>query len=107
VLVPSQDKLEGLQQEWHWALKRGDEGGGLLISPDGVAPSQSVSVSASDIFPCTTISRSRFLLALAHPGSLRKSAINGCVSACSLMTGRVSSLQNPFIPLILKADEDK
>jgi len=29
-------------------------GGGLLISPDGVAPSRMVSVSASVILPCTT-----------------------------------------------------
>jgi len=32
----------------------GDDGGGLLISPDGVAPSQMVSLLASVIFPYTT-----------------------------------------------------
>jgi len=56
------------------SVKIGDDGGGPLISPDGVAPSQMVGVSASVIFPCTTKSR-RFLLALAHPGSPRKRAI--------------------------------
>jgi len=39
--------------------------------PDGVAPSRIVSVSASDISPCTIKSRRRFLLAPAHPGSTR------------------------------------
>jgi len=34
-------------------VKMGDEGGGSLISPDGVAPIQMVSVSASVVFPCT------------------------------------------------------
>jgi len=33
--------------------KNGDDAGGSLISPDGVAPSRMVSVSASVIFPCT------------------------------------------------------
>jgi len=33
--------------------KNGNDGGGSLISPDGVAPSQMVGVSASVIFPCT------------------------------------------------------
>jgi len=47
-------------------------GGGLLISPDGVAPSQMVSVSASVIFPCTVESRRRFLPAPVHPGRPRK-----------------------------------
>jgi len=33
----------------------GYDGGGLLISPDGVAPSRIVGVSASIIFPCTIL----------------------------------------------------
>jgi len=41
---------------WRWAL----------VSPDGVAPSWMVGVSASVIFPCTIKYRSS-LLALAHP----------------------------------------
>jgi len=52
----SQDKLGGMRQEGHPASKWGplrDEGGGSLISPDGVVPSQTVSVSVSDISPCT------------------------------------------------------
>jgi len=51
VPIPSQDKLEGLQQEGHPAQKWGDDGGGLLISSDGVAPIQTVGVSASVMFP--------------------------------------------------------
>jgi len=54
--------------------KMGDEGGGLLISLDRVAPSRIVGVFVSDISPCTIKSR-RFLLAPAHPGTPRKRAI--------------------------------
>jgi len=39
----------------------GDDGGGLLISPDGVAASRMIGVSASVIFPCTIKSRSLYL----------------------------------------------
>jgi len=53
----------------------GDEGGGSLISPDGVAPSPFGTVSASDISPSTMKSRTRFLLAPAHPGSPGERAI--------------------------------
>jgi len=80
VPVPSRDKLGGLQQEGHPALKW-DDGGGPMISLDGmapsriglhgVAPSQIVGVSASVIFPCTINSR-RFLLPAAHLGSPEK-----------------------------------
>jgi len=45
----------------------GDDGGGLLISADGVAPIWIISVSASVVFPCTIKSTKRFLLAPAHP----------------------------------------
>jgi len=62
----------------------GDEGSGLLTSPDGVAPSRIVGVSASDISPCTIKSRRRFLLALADLGSPRKSAVERlCVGQIS------------------------
>ena len=50
----------------------GDVGGGSLISPDGVASSRIVGVSASVIFPCTTRSGKRSLLApadLDSPGN--------------------------------------
>jgi len=47
-------------------IKMGDDGGGPLISPVGVAPSQMVRVSASVIFPCTIKVQRRFLLAPAH-----------------------------------------
>ena len=55
-------------------IKMGDDGGGSLISPDGVAPIQMITVSASVIFPCTIKSR-RFLLALDHLGSPGKGAV--------------------------------
>ena len=51
----------------------GDDGGGLLISPDGVAPSRMVSVSAS-VIPLHHKSPEDFFLAPAHPGSHRKRA---------------------------------
>jgi len=51
----------------------GGQGGGSLISLDGVAPSWIVGVSASDISLYTIKSRS--LLAPAHPGSPLKMAI--------------------------------
>ena len=56
-------------------VKMGDDGGGPLISPDGVAPIRMVSVSASVIFPCTRKSRRRFLLALADTGSPRNRVV--------------------------------
>ena len=51
--VPSQDKVGGKRQEVHPAYKRRDDGGGLVISPDGVVHSHMASVSAYVIFPCT------------------------------------------------------
>jgi len=53
-------------QKWGWRRW-------ALVSPDGVAPSQMVSVSLL-IFHCTIKSRS-FLLAPAHPGGPGKTAI--------------------------------
>ena len=62
----------------------GDDGGGSLISPDGVAPSWMVVVSASVIFPCTIKFRRIFLLAMAHMGSPGKRAVKQlCVCVCS------------------------
>ena len=49
---------------WRWAL----------VSPDGVAPSWMVNVSACVNLPCTIKSRSS-LLALAHPGGPGKRAV--------------------------------
>jgi len=55
----------------------------MLINPDGVAASQIVGVSASDISPCTMKSKRNFLLAPAHPDSPRKRAVNRlCVCQC-------------------------
>ena len=45
-----------------------------MVSPDGVAPSQMVGVSASVNLPLHIKSRSS-LLVLAHPGGPRKRAI--------------------------------
>jgi len=42
-------------------VKMGDDGGGPLISPDGVAPSRMVGVYASVIFPCTIKVQKNFL----------------------------------------------
>jgi len=83
VPVPSQDKVGGWRQEGHLAYKWTDDGGGSLVSPDGVVPSRMVGVSASLIFPCTIKSRRRFLLAPAHPVSPWKRAIKWlCVCVC-------------------------
>jgi len=73
VPVPSQDRLGGLRQEGHPESKLGEEGGGSLISTDGVAPIRIVSVSACVIFHCTIKSRRRFLL--AQTDNLGKRAI--------------------------------
>ena len=59
----------------------GIDGGGLLISPDGVAPTWIVGVSASCYLPSTIKSRRSFLLASAHPGSPGKRAAK---RSCSL-----------------------
>jgi len=45
-----------------------------MVSPDGVAPSRMVGVSASVNLPCTIKSRSS-LLAPAHPVGPRKRAV--------------------------------
>jgi len=60
-------------------VKMGGDGGGSLISPDGVAPSRIVRVSASVIFPCTIKSRRKFLLAPAHQDSPGKGRVYVCV----------------------------
>jgi len=43
----------GLQQEEHPAQKWVDDGGGSLISSDGVAPTRMIGIPASVIFSCT------------------------------------------------------
>ena len=50
---PKPDKVGGLWQKAHQRKNGGDDGGGSLISLDGVTPSQMVGVSASVTFPCT------------------------------------------------------
>ena len=61
---------------WRWAL----------VSPDGVAPSRMVSVSASVNLPCTVKSRSS-LLAPAHPDGPGKRAIKWLWCGVVLMPG--------------------
>jgi len=56
-------------------IKLGIDGGGLLISRDGVARSRIVSVSASVILPSTIKSRRSFLLAPAHLDGLGKRTV--------------------------------
>jgi len=76
-------KLESCGRKGIWHKNGGHDGGGLLISPDGVAPSRMVGVSAFVILPCTIKSRRRFLLALAHLDSSGKRAIKWlCVCVC-------------------------
>jgi len=56
--------------------KWGYDGGGSLISPDGVVPSQIVGVSASDICPLNhKVHKTIFLVALAQRGSPGKRAV--------------------------------
>ena len=62
-------------------IKMGDDGDGSLISPDGVAPRQMVSVSASVIFPCTMKSR-RFSSGTGSPGWSRKKGHETVVYVC-------------------------
>jgi len=78
------------RQEGHSACKKvGEWWRWALVSPDRVAPSQMVGVSASVNLPCTIKSRS-FLLAPAHPGGPGKRAVKWlwCVGggACSYKT---------------------
>jgi len=73
-------------------VKMGDDGVGLLISLDGVAPTRIVGVSASVIFPCTIKSRRRFLLAPVHPGSTGKRAVKRLCVCLGYITVNDSSL---------------
>jgi len=63
----------------------GDDGGGSLVSPDGVATIQIVGVSASVIFLCTIKSRRSFLLAPANPGSSGKMAVKWLSVVCQML----------------------
>jgi len=63
----------------------GDDGGGSLISPDGVAPSWNIGVSASVIFPCTINVQKKIFLAVAYLGSPGKRVVKrlcACVCVC-------------------------
>jgi len=99
VPVPSQHKVGGLQQERHPAYKWGDDGGGSLISPDGVTPNWIVGVSASFIFPCTIKSR-RFLLVPAHLGTVLFCSL----AVLDLRVGYNMDVLSPFISILCHSD---
>jgi len=62
---------KGIRRKNVWMMI---DGGGSVMSPDGVAVSRIVCMSASVIFPCTIKSK-RFLLVPTHPGSPGKKAV--------------------------------
>ena len=55
--------MGGLHKNGGW-----DDGGGSLISPDGVAPGQMVGVSASVIFSCTMKVQKKIFSGTGSPG---------------------------------------
>ena len=61
--VPKQDKLGGLRQEGHPAIKMGVYGGVGAVSSVGVASTRTVGASASIIFPCSTKIQKIFMMA--------------------------------------------
>ena len=75
----------------------GDDGGGSLISLDGVAPSRMVGVFASVIFPWTIKSRRSFLLVPAHPGSPRE---KGCKT--DVCVDNRADIKTATLPALLK-----
>jgi len=74
--------MKGIQRK-NW-----DEGGGLLISLDGVPPTQIVGVSASDIPLHDEVQKKHYLLAPAHPGSPGKRAVKR-LSLCVYVHDRI------------------
>jgi len=49
-------------------VKMGDDGGGSLMNPDGVATSRTVGVSSSVIFPCTMKVQEKISSGTSSPG---------------------------------------
>jgi len=72
-------------------------GGGSLISPDGVAPTLMVSISAQSCYlPLQhEVQKKFFLLALAHPGSDGNRAIKRCVCVCVFSQPKLFNVQHP------------
>ena len=60
------------------------DGSELLISPDGVVPTQIVGVSASCYLLPSTIKYRSFLLTSAHTGGPGKRAIKMVVCVCEI-----------------------
>jgi len=71
----------------------GDVGGGLLISPDGVAPGHMVSVSAFVIFSCTTEVQKIFFWHWLTWIVLEKGPQNGGGGGLTLLTGQQKDIQ--------------
>jgi len=74
----------------------GDDGGGSLISPDGVAPSRMVDVSASVNLPLHHKVQKSSLLASAHPGGPVKRAVNGCGCVCASVLLKLLQFRQEF-----------
>jgi len=63
------DKAGRLRQKGHPAEKWGeDDGGGPLLSPDGVSPSQMIGVSTPVMFPCTIKVQKKISSGTQSPG---------------------------------------
>jgi len=76
--VPAQARInwEGCSRKGIWRKNGGIDGGGLLISPDGVLPTQIVGVSASCYPPYHhKVQKKLFFLAPAHPDGPGKRAV--------------------------------
>jgi len=82
-------------------VKMGDNGGWSLVSPDGVATTRMVGVSASVIFPCT-VKVQKFSSGSGSPGWSRKRAVKQlcvCVYVCGLQYSEnyIWQLRNKFL----------
>ena len=73
--LPRQDKVGGLRQE-SIRRKMGGEGGGSLVSPDGVAPGRMASV----IFPCFWHRRTWYSPAIR---TVKRLCVCVCVCVCA------------------------
>jgi len=74
-LSQARTNWEGCGRKGIWCKNRGIDGGGLLIGPDGVAPSRLSMCLPLVILPSTIKSRRSFLLAPAHPGGSRQRVV--------------------------------
>jgi len=84
-------------------MKMGDDGGGSLISPDGVVPSWIVGVSASDISSCIIKSRKKFLLAPVDPGGTGKKAVKWLCVCVAIQVNNSLQLECGLMPNVMAA----